>query len=85
MPSSPVELLGACFLDLRCGKFHMALAWDRARPCLSGQRRVLCTYLKGGSRFPPPHVQVVSCSHFHPFNHRLGETVGNTIRMEVSS
>lgn len=54
MPSSPVELLGACFLDLRCGKFHMALAWDRARPCLSGQRRVLCTYLKGGSRFPPP-------------------------------
>ena len=33
----------------------------------------------------PPHAQVVSCWHFHPFNHRLRETVGNTIRMEVST
>lgn len=33
-----MELLGACFPAVRRGKFHMALAWDRARLCLSGQK-----------------------------------------------
>lgn len=53
MPRSLVELLGACFLGLRCGKFHMALAWDRARLCLSGQKEGAVCIPLGRQPFPP--------------------------------
>lgn len=54
MPGSPVELLGACFPGLRYGKFHMALAWDRARPCLGGQKEGAMHIPLGRQPSPPP-------------------------------
>lgn len=38
---------------LMCGKFHMALAWDRARPCLSGQKEGAVRIPLGSQPSPP--------------------------------
>lgn len=53
VPGSLVELLGAYFPSVRCGKFHMALAWDRARPCLGGQKEG-AVHIPPGRQPPPP-------------------------------
>lgn len=53
----------------RCGKFHTALAKIGQGP----REESVCIFSGGASLFP--QAQVESCWHFHPFNHRLRETL----------
>lgn len=50
---------GAHFPSVRRGKFHMALAWDRARPCLSGQKEGAMCIPPGGNHSPPRASRVL--------------------------